>query len=191
MAKVTNPVLSAILEDLKSDRKQSPVQYPRDGDMTVKLVMPEGRTDLKGFYQKFNATFKGDQFVYYLIAGVITAADDPDIADSKRIRFIKVTSVVLQGLVTLMNNKWQLFSDNGPQIVITKGKKNGKAAYSVVAVPDTFDMVEAFGEDKAEWPYPEMSIEEAAKDQEENSATLDKNGGKTSADPGINGERLL
>lgn len=161
-----------ILADLAKDSKPSPVQYLRDGSTTIKLVLPEGRTDVRGFYQKFNATFKGDLFPYYLVAGVITEADEDGVEDTTRVRYIKVTKSILIEIATAMTNKWKPFTPIGETdprnclIIINKGKKSGKVSYSVQPVPEVFEPV-------GELSWPDISIEQAALDQEESSANRD------------------
>ena len=171
MTKATG-VFADILNDLNKDSKGGGnVQFLKEGDTTLKLVMPKGRTDIRTFYQPFRATFKGEQFTYYLVAAVIIDADEEGVADPTRIRYVKVTKSIMLEIVNLLQKRWQLLDTAGPVIVVTKGKKNGKVAYSVAALPDTFD---AYG-----LPYPEQSIEEAAEEQEARSAELDESGGRT------------
>ena len=165
MAKATG-IFADILNDLNKDSKGGNVQFLKDGDTTLKLVMPEGRTDVRTFYQPFKATFKGELFPYFLVAGVITEADEDGVADPTRIRYVKVTKTIMLEIVNLMQKKWKLFDAAGPVITITKGKKANKVAYNVAAIPDTFDT--------AGLASPDQAIEEAAADQEDKSAELDQ-----------------
>jgi hypothetical protein len=166
MAKAAvNQVFADILTDLNKDSKSGAVQFLKDGDTTVKLVLPQGRTDLRQFYESFMATWKGEQFRYFLVAGVITEADEDGVADVDKVRYIKVTKTILLEIVNLLTKRWKLFDDEGSLIVITKGKKQGKASYSVAAIPETFN--------SAGLPFPDQSIEDAAADQERQSADLD------------------
>lgn len=164
-AKAIAPQFADILKDLAQDSKPGNVQYLKDGDTTVKLVLPEGRTDVRQFYERFQATFKQEQFPYYLVAGCITDADEDGVADDTKIRYIKVTKTIMSEIVNLLMKKWDLFGNPGALIVITKGKKAGKASYSVAAIPDTFDA--------SQLPHPEQSIEDAARDQEQRSTEFD------------------
>lgn len=181
-----NAVVNDILADLAKDSKPSPVQYLRDGDTTIKLVLPAGRTDVRGFYQRFMATFKQEQFPYYLVAGVIVQADEDGVADAARVRYIKVTKSILMEIANLIAKRWKLFEDDGSLIVITKGKKSGKVAYNVVAIPETYTSYLQDGNAERvvpalnTLPMPEISIEEAAADQEESSASRDETGGDSS-----------
>lgn len=163
-------IFADILNDLNKGSRGGNVQYLKEGDTTLKLVMPEGRTDLRTFYQPFQATFKGELFPYFLVAAVITEADEDGVADKTRIRYVKVTKTIMLEIVNLLQKKWKLFDVSGPVITVTKGKKSGKVAYNVAAIPDTFDATGL--------PFPEQSIEDAAQEQEDSSAELDANGGK-------------
>lgn len=168
-------IFADIMNDINKGSRGGNVQYLKDGDTTVKLVMPAGRTDIRTFYQPFQATFKGELFPYYLVAGVITEADEDGVADPKRVRFIKVTKTIMVEIVNLLQKKWDLFGHEGNRagvIVITKGKKNGKPSYNVTVLPDSIDATNL--------PHPEQSIEEAAAEQEASSAELDATGGKGS-----------
>jgi hypothetical protein len=163
-----------ILGDLAKDSKPSPVQYLKDGATTIKLLLPAGRNDVRGFYQKFMATFKTEQFPYYLVCGIITEADEDGVADPERVRYIKVTKTVLIEIANLMQNKWKPFTPLGvadPRdclVVVTRGKKSGKVAYSVTAVPEVFELAEG-----KELSWPEIDIEEAATEQEVSSVNRD------------------
>lgn len=169
------PEVADILTDLAKDSKPSPVQYLRDGATTVKLLLPEGRTDVRGFYERFMATFKNEQFPYYLVCGIITEADEDGVEDLTRVRFIKVTKTILIEIANLMTNKWKPFTAIGTEdprnclVVITKGKKANKVFYSVTAIPEVYE--QPAGVDLS---WPDISIEQAALDQEESSATRDE-----------------
>lgn len=165
MAKATG-IFADIIADLNRGSKSGNVQYLKDGDTTIKLLMPEGRTDMRGFYEAYQSKFKGEFFPYYLVTGVITEADEDEVADATKIRYIKVTKSILLEIVNLLQKKWKLLDDNGPVIVITKGKKSGKISYTVAAVPDSFDA--------AGLEFPEQSITEAAAAQEAQSIEMDE-----------------
>lgn len=154
-----------ILSDLGRDGSPSNVQFLKDGDHTIALVLPKGRTDIRQFYQRFDSSYKGEALVRYLIAGVITEADDDGMADESKVRYIKVTKTVLLQIVNLLSKRWDLFGADASLIVITKGKKGGKVSYSVAAIPEKFDRSNA--------QYPDQSIEEAANDQELRDAEID------------------
>jgi hypothetical protein len=159
-----------VIAELNKDAKTGSVQFLRDGDTTVKLVLPAGRTDPRAFYEPFMATYKGEQFKYFLVAGVITEADEDGVADPGRVRYVKVTKTILLELINLLQKRWKLFDDEGSLVVITKGKKAGKTAYSVAAIPETFN--------SAGLPHPEESIDQAARDQEDRSAEYDASKGE-------------
>lgn len=156
--------LADIFADLNSGKTGNTL-YLKPGDTTIKLLMPAGETDLRKFYRKYMATFKGEQFPYFLICGVVTEATEDGVADEKRIRYIKCTRTVMTGIANLLDKKWDLFKTAGPQIVITLGKKNGKVEYGVMAIPDQFDATSL--------TYPDQTIDEAAAEQEISSAELD------------------
>lgn len=168
-------VLGDILADLAKDGKPSNVQFLKDGDTTLKLVLPKGETDIRKFYTKFQNTFKGEEFTYYLCAAVITDADEDGIADPTRVRYVKITRSIMTEIVNLLQKRWKLFDIAGPLIVITKSKKNGKTTYQIAAIPETFDSANATD--------PEQTIEEAAFEQEEMSKTFD-------ADKKVEGEKI-
>lgn len=169
MAKKVSADIQAILDELAKDSSTGNVQYLKDGDTTVKLLIPPGRT-IRTFYERFLSTFekKGapgvmEQFPYFLICGVITEADADGVADAARIRYIKVTKTVMGDLVNLLQKGWDLFAQEGPMISIVKGKgSNGQVAYKTSAIPATFD---ADG-----LQFPEQTIVEAALDQQQSSA---------------------
>lgn len=170
MAAKPTGIFADIMNDLNAGNRGGNVQFLKDGDTTLKLLMPEGRTDPRLFYQKFNAWYKGEAFPYFLVCAVITEADEDGVADPARIRYVKVTKSIMLEIVNLMQKKWKLFEVSGPVITITKGKKSGKVAYNVAAIPETFDA--------AGLTFPEQSIEDAALGQEEKSLELDSGEGK-------------
>lgn len=157
-----------ILADINKGSHSSNTVYLKDGDTQIKLIMPEGDTDLRQFYRKFMANFNGDLFPYFLVCGVVTDADEDDVADKTRIRYIKFPKSVMSEVMNLLQKKWKLFETEGPQIVVTKFKKNGKVGYSATAIPDVFS-VEGMA-------YPTQTIDEAAVEQEElsNKMAADK-----------------
>lgn len=167
--KTKDSALNDILADINKDSRPGSVQFLKDGDTTIKLVLPEGRTDIRGFYERFYRTFPNqktkepEQFPYFLVAAVIVDADsDEGGADRTRIRYVQVTKTVLMDIVNLLSKKWQLFEDGGSCIVVTRGKgKGGKVEYRTVATPETFE--------HGSLPYPSESIEDAAAAQETNS----------------------
>lgn len=165
-SKQVDKIFSDIIADLASDSKPQNIQYLRDGDTTMKLTMPPGRTDIRQFYQKFNATYKGDIVPYYLISGIITDADEDGVANPNRVRYVKVTKTILIEIVNLLTKKWDLFGDPGDLIVILKGKKSGKTSYSVTALKENFSH-------PVDLQWPDVEIETAAQQEEEKSAEQD------------------
>lgn len=168
MAKKPNADIQAILDDLAQDARIGNVQYLKDGDTTIKLLLPAGRT-IRTFYERFFTTFekkgqKGvfEKFPYFLICGVITEADADGVADAARVRYIKVSKTVMGDLVNLLGKGWDLFGEDGPQVSIVKGKAaNGQVAYKTSAIPLSFN---AGGLE-----FPEQDIADAARDQEQSS----------------------
>lgn len=173
--KVMDPELAAIAAALAADSTPSDVVFLKDGDTTLKLVLPEGRTRVSEFYERFEATFKEGKFPYYLIAAVVFESDTDGQADQERVKFVKVTKTVMQDILNLLTKGWKLFAANGPMVTITKGKKGPKVVYQVAAIPLEFD---ATGK-----PFPSKTIVEAAKDQETRSAEMDSK-------PADEGEKL-
>lgn len=162
--------LLSIMADLAKDSSPGNVQYLKDKDTTIKLLIPPGR-ELKQFYERFESTFqkKGapvgtfERFPYYLICGVITEASEDGVADESRVRYVKVTKTIMADIVNLLQKGWDIFGANGSCITITKGKgSNGQVQYKTVAIPETFDA--------SALTFPEESIEEAARGQEQSSA---------------------
>ena len=57
MAKKPNADVQFILDELAKDSNPGNVQYLKDGDTVIKLVLPEGRT-LRQFFERFETTFE-------------------------------------------------------------------------------------------------------------------------------------
>jgi len=164
--KIKDQALLDIMSDLNKDSKVGPVQFLKDGDTTIKLLMPAGRTDIRLFYQRFMTQWKTGPQPYFLVAGIITEADEDGVADPTRVRYIKLTKTIVLELVNLISKKWKLFADEGPLVVVTKGKgKNGKVEYKTIAVPETYALI-------GDEIWPDISIEDAALQQEAAAAEL-------------------
>lgn len=157
--------MADILADINSGGKSGNTLYLKPGDTQIKLLMPAGDTDPRKFYRRYQATFKGELFPYFIVCGVVTQADEDGVEDPKRIRYIKFPKSVMSEVANLMQKKWELFNIEGPQIVVTQGKKAGKTAYSVQPVLEKFDA--------AGLTFPEQTIDEAAQEQEVSSAEMD------------------
>lgn len=162
--KPVDPMYDEMLAAVKAAQGTSSgggVQYLKPGDTTIKLVVPAGRT-VRNFFQPYeDVDQKGLARTSFLIAAVITDADDNSVVDATRIRYIKVTATTLEHIITHLKNRWPLFDDEGPVFTITK--LSSKPWYTGVAQRD-----EEF--DASGIEHPEQTIEEAAEAESERSA---------------------
>lgn len=165
-----DPAIQALMDQLNAGGTRGPVQYLKDGSVTIKLMLPPGRKthpDLnkgeKPFYELFQNRFTdGKDYTYALIAGVIIEADDDSIVNREQVRYIKVTKGIVLEILSNMGRWKTLFNEGeGNVYIINKGKKGGKVNYTTAPDMETFD---ASG---LEWP--EISIEEAAEEQAQSS----------------------
>lgn len=178
MAKKPNADIQAILDALAKDSNPGNVQYLKDGDTTIKLIIPEGRT-IRTFFERFETTFedkkqkgKFDKFPYYLVAGVIVEADADGVSDPSRIRYIKLSKQPMGDIAAALVNGWKIFDENGPMINIRRGKgSNNQVEYKTGPLPTNFNIQDVMGDGTmvaAVWP--DETISEAARGQEASSA---------------------
>lgn len=156
--------LAALESELKSQGSGGLIHYLKDGDTTVKLVMPEGRS-LSDFFETFDKTFNGDTFKYYLVEGVVTELPSGEV-DQPRIGYVQVTKTVLLDIINLLKKGWGLFEKEGVQVIITKGKTGGQVKYQTTVSVEEFDINGL--------EHPEESIDEAAQQAAKSSRDFDK-----------------
>lgn len=171
--------------------KPGNVQFLKDGDTQVKLLLPSGAPDASGMAQMFNTWFPSktnpatlEPFPYFLICGVIVSADEQGVADPSRVRYIKVPQTVLREIIAIYG-KWgkKLFEDNGPTITIMKAKgKNAKPPYRASLDPDEFNILDVDGKGGTV-TWPEQTIQDAAQDQEARSLEMAQDGQKNPKTP--------
>lgn len=153
--------VSDLLNDLAKLNNTGPVQWLKPGTHTFKLLMPEGRTDIRGFYEHYIAMIKGTANNYFLVPAVILATTDTNMpVDPKSVRYIKLPRTGIDGIVNQgIKKKWDLFNPVGVTITIEIVKTAAATKYdvSVNAQDDHFDASEAV--------FPEQSIADAALDQ--------------------------
>lgn len=149
-------LLAEIKADIAKNQAGGPVQYLKEnGEYVVKLLLPKGAKDIRGFYAgPYQGNFKGTVTQNYLICGVILEAPADGVANKDRVRYIKVGSQIMNGIVDALGRwKGRLFAADGPTIVINRREKSNKTEYTAAPGPDTFD---ATGLE-----HPELSIQEA------------------------------
>lgn len=160
-----DPELAAILAELKAEinvgSKAGSVTFLKAGEHFIKFVYPEGRS-LRHFMQSYINTYEGKEFTYFVVAGVIVGSDQEDIVDRTKVKFIKATKTMVNGILSAVSGEWPVFADEGPVIKVRIYKDGTQTKYEVTPITKKFD--------SSMCPYPEISIEEAAKDQEEYSA---------------------
>ena len=177
--------LQAMIDDLAKDSTPSDVIFLKEGSSYVKLAMPAGRRPDESFYQKFISTFSdGSQSTYYLIAGVIVAADADGVADPNKVVYIKVPKTVILDIINHLSKKWQLFATRGPVFEIGRIKNGKKTDYRCGIDPDEDTFFSLEGR-----TWPETSIEESALDQE-NRDREKSNGGSGGKSKSARGEDL-
>jgi len=176
----------SLMAMMTSISKPGNVQFLKDGEHQVKLLLPKGATDAAGMTQMFNTWFPSktnpavlEPFPYFLICGVIVNADEQGVGDPSRVRYIKVPQTVLKDIIGIYG-KWglKLFAEAGPTVTITKFKgKNVKPPYRAALDPDEFNINDFDGKGgKVAWP--DQTIQDAAADQEARSLEMAQEGQK-------------
>ena len=178
MAKKVNADIQHLLDELAKDSNPGNVQYLKDGDTTLKLVLPLGRT-IRTFFERFETTFESkknkgqmEKFPYYLVAAVIVEADADGVADPTRVKFVKISKKPMADIVEALSKGWKLFDNDGPLINIRKGKgASGIVKYKTGALPTNFNIEDIKGDGtKIGVIWPDEDIADAARGQEESSA---------------------
>lgn len=161
---VSKETAAAMLAALNAASPQSGgnVQYiSKDGDIRVKLVLTPGLTETNWFVP-FENIYKGDRKTAFLVPVVIVGGDDKSIVNKDKVKYLKLPPTAIKGIINLFDKDWELFSDDGPIVSITRGKgKNGVTEFVVTNAPGKF------AQSKAE--VPEQTIHEAAEDQQKRS----------------------
>ena len=160
-----DPELAAILAQLEaktgSDSKSSGVVFLKEGEHVLKMVLPFGRT-LVGYFESYINTYNDQQFTYYIVNAVVVKSTQEELVDRNKIRHIKATKTMVKGITAQIGNWPNLFDDEGPVVLVKIYKEGGQTKYLVSIMNKKFDSSES--------EYPEISIEQAAKDLEVYSA---------------------
>lgn len=160
-----DPELAAILATLTAEvnagTKAGSVTFLKPGEHFLKMVYPEGRS-LANFFEKYQNTYENKQYTYFLVDAVIADSTQEGIKDREKIQHIKATKTMINGILSQVAGGWPIFADEGIVLKIRIYKDGNQTKYDVVPMTAKFN--------SANCTYPEVSIEEAAKDQEEYSA---------------------
>lgn len=160
-----DPELAAIIAELEAavagPAKNAGVLFLKEGEHFLKMVLPQGRT-LRNYFQTYDNTYNGDVFKYFIINAVMPQSTQTSDANREKIRHIKATKTMIQGITAQLASWPNLFESGGPVIKVKIYKEGGQTKYLVSITSNRFDT------DACEWP--ESTIDEAALDQEQFTA---------------------
>lgn len=160
-----DPDLAALIASLEAqvggDSKGGQVAFLKEGDHFLKMCIPQGRT-LATFFQPYNNTYNGDVFVYFIVNAIIAKSTQSGLEDGKKVRHIKASKTMIKGIIAQLASWPNLFEEEAPCLKVKIYKEGSQTKYLVTLVNNKWSSADA------EWP--ETTIEEAAKDQEEYSA---------------------
>lgn len=169
-------VFQNMLDGLKSGAGGK-FQFLGEGKTRLRLVMPQGTTDPRDFYTETTRVYRGKERTRYLFLAQVVGATGKDVPEEikNKVSPIVAPKTVLQGILALLAEGYDLLSPNGNGVTVIRSGKGLETSYNVIPSPKPIPLP-----DELEWP--EESLVELGNEFYQDSLDRDANRGQKSSD---------